>query len=55
VADLALALLPGGSTTTPSLAPAVRHAAWLARQELAELVARHLGVAPETIRFEDER
>jgi hypothetical protein len=53
--DLAIALLPGGSTTTPSLAPAVRHAAWLARQELAELVARHLGVAPETIRFEDAK
>ncbi len=34
----------GGSTTTPSLAPAVRHAAWLARQQLVELVAKHLGV-----------
>ncbi|HEB53459.1 MAG TPA: xanthine dehydrogenase family protein molybdopterin-binding subunit [bacterium] len=34
----------GGSTTTPSLAPAVRHAAFLARQKLIELVAEHLGV-----------
>jgi xanthine dehydrogenase YagR molybdenum-binding subunit len=42
----------GGSTTAPSLAPAVRHAAFLAKQELAKLVARHLGVAAEAIRFE---
>ncbi len=34
----------GGSTTTPSLAPAVRHAAHLARQQLAGFVATHLGV-----------
>jgi len=34
----------GGSTTTPSLAPAVRHAAFLARQQLAGLVATRLGV-----------
>lgn len=34
----------GGSTTTPSLAPAVRHAAYLAKQELLALVAKHLGV-----------
>lgn len=34
----------GGSTVTPSLAPAVRHAAFLAKHQLAELVARHLGV-----------
>lgn len=34
----------GGSTVTPSLAPAVRHAAHLARLELSELVAKHLGV-----------
>lgn len=32
----------GGSTTTPSLAPAVRHAAWLAKRELcARFAARH--------------
>jgi len=34
----------GGSTTTPSLAPAIRHAAFLAKQQLLELVAKHLGV-----------
>jgi xanthine dehydrogenase YagR molybdenum-binding subunit len=43
----------GGSTTTPSLAPAVRHAAWLAKRELGKLVAKHLGVDPAAIRFED--
>ncbi|MBL8730200.1 MAG: xanthine dehydrogenase family protein molybdopterin-binding subunit [Planctomycetes bacterium] len=39
----------GGSTTTPSLAPAVRHAAFLARQQLAGLVATRLGVEPGEI------
>lgn len=39
----------GGSTTTPSLAPAIRHAAFLARQQLAELVAPHLGVPVDQI------
>lgn len=34
----------GGSTTTPSIAPAVRHAAWLAKKELIALVAKHMGV-----------
>tara|TARA_R110002072_G_scaffold269079_3_gene428210 strand:+ start:4286 stop:6556 length:2271 start_codon:yes stop_codon:yes gene_type:complete len=34
----------GGSTTTPSIAPAVRHAAFLAKKELIALVAKHLGV-----------
>ncbi len=34
----------GGSTVTPSLAPAVRHAAFLAKQQLVELVGKHLGV-----------
>ncbi len=34
----------GGSTLTPSIAPAVRHAALLAKQQLVELVAKHLGV-----------
>lgn len=42
----------GGSTTTPSLAPVVRHAAWLAKLELAKLVARHLGCNAEDVRFE---
>jgi xanthine dehydrogenase YagR molybdenum-binding subunit len=35
----------GGSTVTPSIAPAVRHAALLAKTKLCELVAQHLGVA----------
>jgi xanthine dehydrogenase YagR molybdenum-binding subunit len=39
----------GGSTTTPSLAPAVRHAALLAKMELIEIVARHLGVPAATV------
>jgi xanthine dehydrogenase YagR molybdenum-binding subunit len=43
----------GGSTTAPSLAPAVRHAAFLAKQELAKLVGKHLGVAPETVKYEN--
>jgi xanthine dehydrogenase YagR molybdenum-binding subunit len=34
----------GGSTVTPSLAPAARHAAFLAKQQLCELVGKHLGV-----------
>ena len=34
----------GGSMVTPSLAPAVRHAAFLAKQALVEMVAKHLGV-----------
>ena len=34
----------GGSTTTPSIAPAIRHAAFLAKNELVKLVAKHLGV-----------
>ena len=36
----------GGSTTTPSVAPAARHAAGLARQQLEAIVAEHLGVDP---------
>ncbi len=36
----------GGSTVTPSLAPAVRHAAYQAKQELVQLVATHLGLPP---------
>lgn len=34
----------GGSTTTPSLAPAIRHAAHLCKQQLATKVAEHLSV-----------
>lgn len=40
----------GGSTTTPSVAPAVRHAAFLARRELEALVAKHLGVDAAAVR-----
>jgi xanthine dehydrogenase YagR molybdenum-binding subunit len=39
----------GGSTVTPSLAPAVRHAALLAKQQLCELVAKHLGAEPAQV------
>lgn len=43
----------GGSTTTPSLSPAVRHAVWLAKLQLAGMVATHLGCKPEDVRFAD--
>ncbi|MBL9079094.1 MAG: xanthine dehydrogenase family protein molybdopterin-binding subunit [Planctomycetes bacterium] len=43
----------GGSTTTPSLAPAVRHAAFLARQELAALLAKDLGADAAQVAFGD--
>ena len=41
----------GGSTTTPSLSPTVRHAAASAKNELAALVAKHLEVDAEEIVF----
>ncbi|MFY9341074.1 MAG: xanthine dehydrogenase family protein molybdopterin-binding subunit [Planctomycetota bacterium] len=34
----------GGSTVTPSIASAARHAAFLCKQVLVEIVAKHLGV-----------
>ena len=34
----------GGSTVTPSLSPAIRHAAFLAKQQLVDVTAKHLGV-----------
>ena len=43
----------GGSTTTPSLAPAIRHAAFLASQQLRELVAQHLGVPQQEVVCKD--
>jgi xanthine dehydrogenase YagR molybdenum-binding subunit len=43
----------GGSTTTPSLAPAIRHAAYLCKQALAKMAAEHLGVAADAIVFAD--
>ncbi|MBK8974505.1 MAG: xanthine dehydrogenase family protein molybdopterin-binding subunit [Planctomycetes bacterium] len=45
----------GGSTTTPSLAPTVRHAAWLAKAELCERVAAALRVEPGSVRCEGGR
>ncbi len=41
----------GGSTTTASLAPVIRHAAFLCKQELAKKAAEHLGVAADSIVF----
>ncbi len=45
----------GGSTTTPSLAPTARLAAAQAKGELAGHVAKHLGVAAESISFRGGR
>jgi xanthine dehydrogenase YagR molybdenum-binding subunit len=41
----------GGSVTTPSLAPTIRQAAALAREELAERLARARGVDASAVRF----
>ena len=43
----------GGSSTTPSLAPVVKTAAFNARQEMAKLVAPLLGAKPEEVVFAD--
>jgi xanthine dehydrogenase YagR molybdenum-binding subunit len=43
----------GGSTTTPSLAPAARNAAFLAKQQLRKLVAGHVGVPEDKVTFAD--
>ena len=43
----------GGSTTTPSIAPAVRHAAFVAKNELIALVAEHLGVPADDVTCAD--
>lgn len=42
----------GGSTTVPSLAPAVKHAAHQMREELAKRVAPVLGVQPADVRVQ---
>jgi xanthine dehydrogenase YagR molybdenum-binding subunit len=42
----------GGSTTTPSVAPAVRDAALKAASYLKELAASHLKIGPETVRID---
>lgn len=41
----------GGSTTAPSVAPAIKNTAENARRELTALAAQQLGVAPETIEW----
>lgn len=43
----------GGSVTTASLAPAVKHAAWNARQAFAEVLAPLLGCQPPDVVFAD--
>ncbi len=43
----------GGSTTSASLAPSVKHAAYNARLAVAEKVAPLLGVKPEEVKFAD--
>jgi len=43
----------GGSTTTPSSAPAVRAAAWQAKKKVAAAVASGWGVAPEAVEHAD--
>jgi xanthine dehydrogenase YagR molybdenum-binding subunit len=45
----------GGSTTTPTLAPVVRHAAGLAKEQLMEKVAESLQMPPERMVYEDAR
>ena len=42
----------GGSTTVPSLAPAVKHAAYQTREELSKRAAAVLGVKPEDVRVQ---
>ncbi len=43
----------GGSTTTASLAPAVKNAAWNARMKFAEHLGQALGTDPANIHFAD--
>lgn len=45
----------GGSTTAASLAPAVKDAAYKAKNELAKLVAPLLGSAAEEVKFADRK
>jgi len=43
----------GGSTVTPSIAPAVRHAAFRAKSQLCAAVAQHFGVDASTVTCAD--
>ena len=45
----------GGSTTAPSVAPAIKNTAEKAKLEVAKLAAPHLGVAPDQVRFDQGR
>lgn len=45
----------GGSTTTPSSAPAIRRAAWQAKQELARAIAKEWKVPAEKVKVEAGR
>lgn len=45
----------GGSTTTPSLSPAVRHAAGLCKEQLIAKVAEELQMQPDQVVYEDGR
>ncbi len=50
--NLGAANASGGSTTSPSLAPAIKDAAFNARRKFSERVAPLLGVKPEAVRYE---
>ena len=50
--NLGRANASGGSTTTASLAPAIKDAAFNARNKFAERVAPLLGVKPEEVKFD---
>lgn len=45
----------GGSTTTPSIAPAIRHAAFLAKGKMIDLVAGHLGVPAKDVSCDNDK
>jgi xanthine dehydrogenase YagR molybdenum-binding subunit len=45
----------GGSTTTPSITPPTRHAAWEAKREILKAVATSLGGDPDRMNIKDGR
>jgi xanthine dehydrogenase YagR molybdenum-binding subunit len=53
--DYPWAPISGGSLTTPSVAPAVRHASLKAAERLKELAAKRLEVAPKDITLQDKK